>query len=49
MSEFGEIKKRVRNSALNELEQARAELHNGGRSMNKRNVAIIDGWIRLYI
>ena len=49
MSEFGAIKKRVRNSALNELEQARAELHNGRRSMNQRNAAIIDGWVRLYI
>ena len=49
MSEFGAIKKRVRNSALNELEQARAELHNEERSMNQRNKAIIDAWIRLYI
>ena len=22
---------------------------NGGRSMNQRNAAIIDGWVRLYI
>ena len=49
MSEFGAIKKRVRNSALNELEQARAELHNGRRSMNQRNAAIIDAWVRLYM
>lgn len=34
---------------MNEMEQARAELHNGGRSMNQRNNAIIDGWVRLYI
>ena len=43
MSEFEAIKKCVRNSALNELEQTRAELHYGGLSMNQRNTAIIDG------
>ncbi len=44
MSEFGAIKKRVRNSALNELEQARAELHNGGRSKNQRKRIMNKTW-----